>query len=60
MDDFLTWAVVGIIPAVKTMAIPTTLLVDEEGVVRWIDQTDDYRMRSDPDRVFGAVQEAFG
>src|SRR5687767_8371123 len=31
----------------RTMAIPTTLLVDEHGIVRWIDQTDDYRLRGD-------------
>lgn len=44
----------------KTMAIPTTLLVDEEGTIVWIDQTDDYRLRSSETRVLGAVDEAFG
>lgn len=47
-------------PSFKTMAIPTSLLVDEDGVIRWIDQADDYRLRSSNDRVLEAVNEAFG
>ena len=43
----------------KTMAIPTSLLLDENGVIQWIDQTDDYRIRSNGDRVFEAVKSAF-
>lgn len=46
-------------PSFKTMAIPTSLLIDENGVIQWIDQADDYRMRSDGDRVFQAVKSAF-
>ena len=44
----------------QAMAIPTTLLIDENGVIRWIDQTDDYRLRSSTDRVKAAVKQAFG
>ena len=44
----------------KTMAIPTSLLVDEDGIIQWIDQTDDYRLRSNAERVMGAVKSAFG
>ena len=51
---------VAVVPSVKTMAIPTSLLIDEDGVVRWIDQTDDYRLRSHPERVLQAVEAAFG
>jgi alkyl hydroperoxide reductase subunit AhpC len=47
-------------PSFKTMAIPTSLLVDENGVIQWIDQTDDYRLRSDNSRVLEAVKDAFG
>ena len=47
-------------PSFKTMAIPTSLLVDENGVIQWIDQTDDYRLRSDNSRVLDAVKDAFG
>ncbi len=41
------------------LPIPTTILVDARGVVRWIDQATDYQMRTHPDRVLGAVREAF-
>jgi alkyl hydroperoxide reductase subunit AhpC len=47
-------------PSFKTMAIPTTLLVDESGVIQWVDQSDDYRVRSDDSRVREAVNSAFG
>jgi peroxiredoxin len=38
------------------MPIPTTFLVDAEGVVRWIDQADDYMVRSAPERVLTAIR----
>ncbi|TLP65930.1 redoxin domain-containing protein [Parasedimentitalea maritima] len=44
---------------IETMAIPTTLLIDETGVIRWIDQTDDYRLRSSTERVMSAVSQVF-
>jgi peroxiredoxin len=50
----------ALVPSVKKMAIPTTLLVDESGVIRWIDQADDYRLRSNEQRVMAAVERAFG
>lgn len=50
----------ALVPSFETMAIPTTLLVDEHGVIVWIDQTDDYRMRSSEARVLGAIADAFG
>ncbi len=53
-------ASLGFVPSVAAMAIPTTLLIDETGVVRWIDQTDDYMVRSSVERVLGAVDAAFG
>lgn len=45
---------------VRPLAIPTTILVDAEGIVRWIDQADDFRVRSDASRVLGHVREALG
>ena len=39
------------------LPIPTTFLVDDEGKVAWIDQTDDYMLRSSPGRVLGAINE---
>jgi len=49
----------AMVPSIKTMAIPTTLLIDENGIVHWIDQTDDYRIRSDVERVIEAVKTTF-
>lgn len=49
----------AMMPSIKTMAIPTTLLIDEEGIVRWIDQTDDYRLRSHNERILEVVETTF-
>ncbi|MFT4627174.1 MAG: hypothetical protein ACI8PZ_005855 [Myxococcota bacterium] len=43
----------------KQMAIPTTLLLDEDHVVRWIDQAEDYRIRGDERRTLQALRAAF-
>ena len=43
----------------KQMAIPTTLLLDAEHVVRWIDQADDYRIRGDASRTREALERTF-
>lgn len=43
---------------IGNLPIPTTILVDREGIVRWIDQADDYQIRSAPERVNGALSEA--
>jgi peroxiredoxin len=37
------------------LPIPTTFLVDADGIVRWVDQTDDYMLRSEPSRVLEAL-----
>ncbi len=50
----------ALVPSFKTMAIPTSLLVDETGTIRWIDQADDYRIRSSEARVMRAIAAAFG
>ncbi len=42
------------------LAIPTTFLVDGEGIVRWVDQATDYQQRSDPERVLAAIRAALG
>ena len=44
----------------RRMAIPTTFLVDEKGVVRWIDQAEDYRLRGNRARIEQALKQAFG
>jgi len=37
------------------LPIPTTFLVDADGVVRWIDKSEDYQIRSQPERVLAAI-----
>ncbi|MCP4750731.1 MAG: redoxin domain-containing protein [Proteobacteria bacterium] len=37
------------------LPVPTTFLVDADGIVKWIDQADDYMVRSHPDRVRVAI-----
>jgi peroxiredoxin len=40
---------------IASLPIPTTILVDAEGTVRWIDQARDYQVRSHPERVLAAI-----
>ena len=47
-------------PGVSGLPVPTTILVDAEGVVRWIDQSKNYQRRSDPDIVLAALREHLG
>ncbi len=42
-------------PGVPGLPVPTTLLVDAAGIVRWIDQSAHYYQRSDPAIVNDAV-----
>lgn len=49
----------ALVPSFKTMAVPTTLLIDEHGIIRWIDQSEDYRLRSAEDRILDEVRRAF-
>ena len=43
---------------IQGMPIPTTFLVDAQGVVRWIDQSENYQTRSEPGRVLAAIRES--
>ena len=42
----------------RSLAIPTTFLVGADGNIKWIDRAEDYRVRSDADRVLAAVEAA--
>ena len=42
------------------LPIPTTILVDAGGIVRWIDRSTDYMRRSEPGRVLAAIRAALG
>jgi len=45
---------------IRPLPIPTTILVDAGGIVRWIDQAENYQVRSHPDRVMAAIHTALG
>ena len=45
-------------PGLSGLPVPTTILADAEGVVRWIDQTGNYTIRSQPERVLAALRAA--
>ncbi|MFC1233485.1 peroxiredoxin family protein [Vibrio sp. F74] len=43
----------------KPMSIPTSILIDENCKILWIDQSEDYRLRASEDAVMGAVTANF-
>jgi peroxiredoxin len=40
----------------EALPVPTSLLIDGDGRVLWMDQTDDYQRRSRPDSVLAALR----
>ena len=46
----------GVPGQAKALPVPTTLLADAQGVIRWIDQSENYQRRSDPARVQAALE----
>jgi len=40
----------------KRLPIPTSLLVGADGKILWMDQSENYQRRSDPDYVLGALK----
>jgi peroxiredoxin len=46
-------------PGLSGLPVPTTLMLDANGVVRWKDQSADYMQRSDPNFVRAALAEYF-
>ncbi len=46
-------------PGRPGLPVPTSLLIDAEGKVLWMDQSDNYTRRSDPDIVGAALTEHF-
>lgn len=47
----------GVPGQARVLPIPTTVLVDAQGIIRWVDQSENYQRRSDPDYVLGALRE---
>ncbi len=43
----------------KAMSIPTSILIDENGIVQWVDQSTDYRVRASQDRIIEALEKSF-
>ena len=43
--------------APKALPVPTSLLVGTDGTVLWMDQSENYQRRSDPDYVLSALRE---
>ena len=43
--------------AAKALPVPTSLLVAGDGTVLWMDQSENYQRRSDPDYVIAALRE---
>lgn len=48
----------GIPGGAKALPIPTTALIDSQGVVQWVDQSENYQRRSDPEYVMAAIRHA--
>jgi peroxiredoxin len=44
-------------PPGKPQPAPTSVLADAKGVIRWIDQSENYQRRSDPQVVLAALRE---
>lgn len=40
----------------KALPVPTSILADAQGKVMWMDQSENYQRRSDPDYVLGALR----
>lgn len=51
---------IGVPVGYQRMPRPATVLLDEDGIVRWLDVTDDYRLRGDEDTIRLAVEDSFG
>ena len=62
--EFFTFYVFGIPLGWPTgfdrMALPTTILIDETGTVRWMDLATDYRLRGDAETISTALADTFG
>jgi len=46
----------GIPGGAKALPVPTSLFVGSDGTVLWMDQSENYQQRSDPDVVLGALR----
>jgi hypothetical protein len=42
-------------PKGKDIALPTMILTDKTGIIRWTHQAEDYRVRVHPDRILQLI-----
>jgi peroxiredoxin len=47
-------------PPGKPQPVPTTILTDADGIVRWIDSSENYQRRSEPEIVLAALKTHLG
>jgi peroxiredoxin len=50
----------GVPGGAKALPVPTSILADAEGKIVWMDQSENYQRRSDPDVVLGALRANLG
>jgi peroxiredoxin len=50
----------GLPGGAKALPVPTSILADAGGKVLWMDQSENYQRRSDPDYVLGALRAHLG
>ncbi len=43
----------------RSMSIPTSILIDENGIIQWIDQSEDYRIRASYKNLMAAIKQSF-
>ena len=48
---------IGAMSAPRPVPVPTSILVDAQGIVRWLDQARHYTDRSDRDVIMAALRE---
>jgi hypothetical protein len=41
----------------KDTVFPTVIIVDHDGIIRWVDQTDNYRVRPEPDTFLPIIRQ---
>ena len=44
----------------RALPVPTSVLADANGTVLWMDQSENYQRRSDPDYLLAALREHLG
>jgi len=47
-------------PPGRPQPVPTSILADADGVIRWMDQAENYQRRSDPNVVLEALRQHLG